>query len=58
LDDPLRDLSNVQLSAHIAGSIGDEVERMGEFAIDEFERRSRGEPLQAPITLAMLETMA
>jgi phosphoglycerate dehydrogenase-like enzyme len=58
LDHPLRDLSNVQLSAHIAGSIGDEVERMGEFAIDEFDRWSRGEPLQAPITLAMLETMA
>ena len=58
LDHPLRDLPNVQLSAHIAGSIGNEVERMGEFAIDEFERWSRGEPLQAPIAVGSLETMA
>ena len=57
LEHPLRNLPNVQLSAHIAGSIGDEVERMGEFAFHEFERWTREEPLHAPVTPAMLDVM-
>jgi phosphoglycerate dehydrogenase-like enzyme len=58
LGHPLWDLPNVQVSGHIAGSIGDEMERLGEFALDEFERWMRGEPLDYAISLDMLERMA
>lgn len=58
LTHPLRALPNTLISGHIAGSIGDEVERMGDFAIEEFERWQRGEPLHYAITPRMLETMA
>lgn len=51
-------LDNVFLSPHIAGSLGDEVSRMGEYMLDEFVRFSRGEPIKWEVTLKMLETMA
>lgn len=43
---PLWDLPNAFVSSHIAGSIGDEVLRLADFAIEEFDRFQRGEPLQ------------
>lgn len=55
---PLYGLPNVHLSTHIAGSVGDEVVRMADFMIEEFERWARGEPLRYEVTLEMLETMA
>ncbi len=55
---PLYELSNVQLSTHLAGSIGDEVVRMADFMLQEFERWARGEPLKYSVSPAMLETMA
>lgn len=58
LSHPLRDLFNVHLTSHIAGSIGDEVARMGEYALSEFERWQLGESLHFAVTLEMLETMA
>jgi phosphoglycerate dehydrogenase-like enzyme len=58
LDSPLRRLPNASISGHIAGSLGDEVRRMGEIAIEEFTRYAHGEPLQHEVTQAMLETMA
>ena len=57
-DSPLHELLNVHLSTHLAGSIGDEVVRMADYMIDEFERWARGEPLRYAVTLEMLETMA
>jgi phosphoglycerate dehydrogenase-like enzyme len=58
LDSPLYTLRNVQLSGHIAGSIGREVLRMTDFMLEEFDRVQRGEPTRYEVTLEMLETMA
>lgn len=55
---PLRALPNVHLTSHIAGSIGAEVARMGQVAIEEFECWMRGEPLRHAVVPQMLETMA
>jgi len=55
---PLRALPNLRVSGHIAGSIGDEVGRMGDLAIEEFERWRRGEPIRHGVSLEQLETMA
>ena len=57
-DSPLWELPNVYLTTHIAGSIGDEVVRMADYAIEEFVRWQRGEPLCYAVTLEMLESMA
>ena len=47
-DDPLWDLSNVQLTPHIAGSQGNELHRLADSALAELGRLSRGEtPLHA-----------
>ncbi|BCM91981.1 putative 2-hydroxyacid dehydrogenase YoaD [Abditibacteriota bacterium] len=51
-------LPNVQLTSHIAGSIGDEVVRMADYVIAEFDLWSSGTPLIYAVTPAMLETMA
>ncbi|WP_223767195.1 hydroxyacid dehydrogenase [Streptomyces huiliensis] len=42
---PLFSLPNVFLTPHIAGCQGDEVRRLGVFAVDEVGRLARGEPL-------------
>ncbi len=55
---PLRGLPNVRISSHIAGSIGDEVERNSALALQEFYAWRSGQPLRYAITLQMLETMA
>lgn len=57
-DSPLWNLPNVHISGHIAGSIGDEVGRMADFVLEEFQRRQNGEPLRYAVSLQMLETMA
>ena len=51
-------LPNVFLSPHLAGSIGSEVRRMGEFMFDEYEALVCGRPVKYEVTSAMLETMA
>jgi len=43
---PLWDLPNAFVSSHIAGSIGDEVLRLADCAIEEFDRYRRGEALR------------
>jgi phosphoglycerate dehydrogenase-like enzyme len=43
---PLWALPNVFLSSHIAGSVGDEVHRLADYAIEEFDRFRRGEALR------------
>lgn len=51
-------LPNVFLSSHIAGSSGNEVVRMADFMLEEFEKFNTGKPLNYEITFEMLETMA
>ncbi|MGO4524154.1 hydroxyacid dehydrogenase [Microvirga sp. 2MCAF35] len=54
----LYDLPNVFLTPHIAGAIGNERERLGEYVVEEIERFVEGRPLQSAITATALETMA
>lgn len=51
-------LPNVFLSSHIAGSLGDEVVRMADYMLEEFERWTTDQPLRYGVTAAMLATMA
>lgn len=57
-DSPLWSLENVFLTAHLAGSLGDEVVRMADYMISEFDAWQNGKPTRFSVTLAMLETMA
>ncbi|WMJ86702.1 hydroxyacid dehydrogenase [Anaerocolumna sp. MB42-C2] len=56
--DELYSMDNVFLSPHIAGSSGDEVERMGNCMYEEFLAFSEARNLQYEVTVTMLETMA
>lgn len=57
-DSPLYRLDNVYLTPHIAGSLGNEVRRMGEYMYREYRAFDRGEPTRYGVTLKMLDTMA
>ncbi len=57
-DSPLHSLENIILTPHIAGSLGNEVWRMGEYMKDEFFRLLNGEKTKYEVTLEMLERMA
>ena len=57
-DSPLLALPNCILSPHIAGSINNEVARMGAYMAEEYEAFSAGRPCRYQVTLDMLETMA
>jgi phosphoglycerate dehydrogenase-like enzyme len=54
----LYSLPNVQLSTHIAGSIGDELVRMADYCLEEFAAWRDGKPLRYSVSPSMLETMA
>lgn len=56
--DPLYSLPNVLLTPHIAGSMGNELRRMGDLVVDEIERFVAGRPLQHAVTRQALEAMA
>jgi len=43
---PLYELENVQMTGHISGSANDEVRRMADFMIEDFQRYLRGEKLR------------
>jgi phosphoglycerate dehydrogenase-like enzyme len=51
-------MPNVLISSHIAGSKRDEVGRVAEIAIEEFERWSRGEPLCHAMNMESLDRVA
>lgn len=53
LSSPLYTLPNVVLTPHIAGSVGDECRRMGEYMVAELERFVAGRPLKWAVTPAM-----
>jgi phosphoglycerate dehydrogenase-like enzyme len=57
-DSPLFTLPNVVLTPHIAGSVGAECHRMGQYMIDELRRFLAGEKLQWQVTREMAEKMA
>lgn len=57
-DSPLYELPNVQLTPHIAGSVGNEVPRLLEYAIAEIERLAAGLPLRFPVLAGDLPRMA
>jgi phosphoglycerate dehydrogenase-like enzyme len=57
-DSAFYSLPNVHLSSHIAGSLGNELVRMADSAIEEFKRWSIGEPMLYEITAEMLRNMA
>lgn len=54
---PLWDLPNLVISPHIGGTIGDEVVRLADTAIGEFEAWAAGRPLQHQVTAEVLATM-
>lgn len=54
---PLWTLPNVVISPHIGGTVGDEVVRMADCMIKEFESWSAGKPLRYQITTEILATM-
>lgn len=51
-------LENCILTPHIAGSSGNEVLRMSEYMLSEFEKLLTGKPTTYEVTEAMLKTMA
>jgi phosphoglycerate dehydrogenase-like enzyme len=55
---PMYSLPNIRLSGHIAGSLGDEVVRMADYAISDFKRWLNHEPMQFAISPKMMATMA
>lgn len=57
-DSPLYDLPNVLLTPHIAGSLGDELVRLVDHALDELERWSTGRPFASPVDKDQLGTSA
>jgi phosphoglycerate dehydrogenase-like enzyme len=57
-DSPLYRLPNVQLTPHIAGSMGNEIARMGRWMTDESLRFLKGQPLEHEVDAAALARMA
>ncbi len=55
---PLYRMENVFLTPHIAGSLGYEVHRMGEFMLEEAAAFDEGREVRYSVSLKMLETMA
>ncbi|WP_432004201.1 hydroxyacid dehydrogenase [Streptomyces sioyaensis] len=57
-DSPLWDLPNVLLTPHIAGSLGGELHRMADRALDEVARFAAGLPFAAPVLPASRDRSA
>lgn len=57
-DSELLKMENVFITTHIAGSMSNELERMGRYMTDEFVNYINGKELKYGVTLKMLETMA
>lgn len=55
---PLYSLPNCIITPHMAGSLGQEVQRMAVYMADECARYLSGEPCQWEVSLKMLESMA
>lgn len=57
-DSALWDIENITLTPHIAGSINNECQRMGEYMVEELERKIAELPLQHEVTPDVFRTMA
>lgn len=57
-DSELYSLDNVYITPHIAGSIGNEVQRLAEYMYNEYRAFIAGEATKYEVTSKMLETMA
>jgi phosphoglycerate dehydrogenase-like enzyme len=57
-DSPLYDLPNVLLTPHIAGSLGNELRRLANAALDELGRYAEGLPFAEPVTERSLARLA
>lgn len=57
-DSPFWTMDNVFLTPHLAGSLGQEVARMGAYMAEEYGRVAAGETPKWEVSLKMLETMA
>ncbi|MEU8758183.1 hydroxyacid dehydrogenase [Streptomyces sp. NPDC048659] len=57
-DSPLWTLPNVLLTPHVAGSLGNELHRLADGAIEEVARYGRGEPFAEEVRAADLERSA
>lgn len=55
---PLWDLEHVILTPHIAGSLGNEVSRMGALAVAEVARCAAGQPLAHPVVASDMDHIA
>lgn len=58
LGHPFYTLPNVFLTPHIAGSMNDEIARMGRYMAEEYDAFSQGKATRYEVTAAMLKTMA
>ena len=58
VDSPLLRMENVILTPHIAGSMNQEIARMGRYMADEYRAFAGGKECKYQVTLKMLETMA
>ena len=56
-DSPLWTLPNLIISPHIGGTIGDEVVRLADLALSEYEAWAAGRPLSQQVTAEVLATM-
>ena len=57
-DSELYGLPNIHLTSHMAGAHDDEVLRMADLVIEEFQRWQSGAPLRYEVTAPMLERLA
>jgi phosphoglycerate dehydrogenase-like enzyme len=55
---PLRTLPGVILTPHVAGSLGNELHRLGESAVRELEQLAAGRPPRFPVACQSQATMA
>ncbi|MFF8913397.1 hydroxyacid dehydrogenase [Streptomyces sp. NPDC015032] len=55
---PLYELPNVLLTPHVAGSLGNELHRMADEALDELERYVQGRPFADPVRAGVLPRSA
>jgi len=56
-DSPLRLLPNVTVTSHIAGSQNQEIARLPDLVLEEFEAWRAGKPLRYAVTAPMLDTL-
>lgn len=57
-DDPLWDAPTASITPHIAGSLGNELHRLGETALEEVRRLRDGRPAQQPVDRGSLAIVA